>query len=611
MIKYKNELYDDIYLEEGARIHIRLGYGSDPARYPTSFNGSVVQVDSGETVTILAQSDGSELVNMPVTDKTTDTNEDLGLDEEVSDIITNMLVSRESNFWYSFSKGFFEFKSRYGIEHFGTCMNTHGTASPGSYATDAALFLFMPTTIPTVLSAMDNSQNYKQYDIVKNIYKGTYEGTPYCKAPYNPLDGEYNIRFFCNGKTVWDITKMCEKAVPDFVAFPRYFGFEQRLFYGLPSWLCKYDYNIDGNTVYEQAKSFAQMHNISSLDSIIDNRIKLDTRHLATNMIGIYTLGGDLASTPVIMSDKNIDWSKQKTRTIDTTSVQDFGWIPSIIDKLLSWTGAFDNGKQLAIMTCVSELMNSWKEIYSGNILIIGQPEIHPYDYVYLNDDFLHMNGMFTVREVVHSLSVGSGLTTSVVPGLIANNTLKQSGMTNVIASAATVGKWTANILTMVNASVLHWTKGAYGVKFLKLTNYAGKTAETAKNFVNGKGKIGYSYIKDFKILNKGAEFAKEMKSAVSVVKDIKAIANVISIGETALTAVSVAFPPALIATIALDIVLNIAFTWIYDMFAYDNSISLNPLYTTSPDGRVNAFVGNKTGQKTLLPGYTGSNESS
>jgi hypothetical protein len=92
------------------------------------------------------------------------------------------------------------------------------------------------------------------------------------------------------------------------------------------------------------------------------------------------------------MSDKNIDWSKQKTRTIDTTSVQDFGWIPSIVDKLLSWTGAFDNGKQLAIMCCVSELMNSWKETYTGSILILGQPEIHPYDYVYLNDDFLPMS---------------------------------------------------------------------------------------------------------------------------------------------------------------------------------------------------------------------------
>ena len=103
MIEYKNELYDDIKLEEGARVHIRLGYGSNPARYPVSFNGTITQIDAGETITFIAQSDGTELVNQPLTDKTEDTNKDLDIGVEVSNITSNLLVSRESNFLYTFT----------------------------------------------------------------------------------------------------------------------------------------------------------------------------------------------------------------------------------------------------------------------------------------------------------------------------------------------------------------------------------------------------------------------------------------------------------------------------------------------------------------------------
>ena len=591
MIEWKNELYEDITLQEGARIHIRLGYGSNPARYPTSFNGSVVQIESGETVTFIAQSDGSELVNMPLTDKSGSTNKDLHLDTEVSDIITNMLTSRDSNFLYAATMGFFKNKSRYGIEHFGIHLNLLDSASILNGA---------------VLDVIDNAQNYKQYDLVKNIYKGNYQGVPYCRHPYAIFDDEYNFRFSCAGKTVWDVIKMCEKAVPEFIGYPRYFNFEQRLFYGLPSWLYKYKYNMDANGLYEHAKSFAQAHLVSSLDSIIDNNIKLDTRNLATNMIGIYTLGSDLSSTPVIMSDKSIDWSKQKTRTIDTTSIQDFALLPSIVDKFLSWTGTFDNGKQLAIMCCVSELMNSWKETYSGHLLILGQPEIHPYDYIYLDDSFLNMSGMITVREVIHSMSVGTGFTTNIVPGLIANNTLKQSGMSNVISSAAVVLKNTSHMLVIANAALLLWSKGQKGFKAAKLAEATAKKLSKTKNFINGKGKPAFTYLKNAKIVTKSAEYAKEIKALASTSSKIKSLVSVFEVSKTTVSAVAgIVFPPAILLTIATDLLLNIAFTWVYDMFAYNNCISLNPLVTKDSRGNVTYFIGNKTGQKTLLPGIS------
>lgn len=602
MLSYKNDLFDDIKLEEGARVHIRLGYGSNPARYPIGFNGTIAQIDAGETVTFIAQSDGTELVNQPLTDKTEDTNKDLDIGVEVSNIATNLLVARESGFLYTFTKGFFKYKSKYGIEHFGIHMNTGEELSVGSVAGTGLDALFRP--VSTIAGSIDNSMNYKQYDIVKNIYTGTYNGVPFCKRPYNPFDGEYNFRFFCAGKTVWDVLKMCEKAVPEFVAYPRYFNFEARLFYGLPTWLCKYKYNIDGNGLYEHAKSFAQFHEVTSLDSIIDNGITLDTRNLYTNMIGIYTLGGDLSSTPTVMSDKYIDWSKQKTKTIDTTSVQDFAWVPGFVDKLLSWTGAYDNGKQLAINCCISELMDSWKNTYTGSLLILGQPEIHAHDFVYMNDDYIGMSGMVTVREIVHSMSISSGFTSSVTPGLIANNTLKQSGMSNVITSASQVLKNVCNISTLMLTSaslVLSTARTIMAAKYASVVAKAGKL----KNFLNGPGKTVFSYVKSTKIVTKGASFLKEVKTFASLATKLKSIKECFTIGKTVIQCFSAAFPPALIASIAIDILLNIFFTWLYDMFAYDNTIYLNPLVTRTTDGKTIAYVGNKRGQRTLLPNFT------
>ncbi|WP_238918134.1 glucosaminidase domain-containing protein [Clostridium sp. YIM B02555] len=597
MIQMRNTLYDEINLGEGTRVHIRLGYGSDPSRYPTCFNGRITEVSTEEIVTFIAESDGCELMNEPLTDKTEATNKDLGLGVEVSNIMADLLVARESGFLYTFSHGFFKYKSRYGIEHFGSHINEIkgeiGTASISS----GEKITFSAAAMTNIV---DGSMYYKQYDIIKNIYTGTYDGVPFCKNPYNPADGEFNFRFFCSGKTPWDVMKMCEKAVPEFVAYPRYFGFESRMFYGLPIWLCNYDYVKGKDGIYERAKSFAQVHEITSLDNIISSDIKLNSKNHNTNYIGIYSLGGDLSSTPSIMSDRNIDWSKQSTKVVDTTSVQDFSWMPGIIDKLLSWTGMYDNGKQLAINVCVSELMKSWKNTYDGSVIVLGQPQIKAYDYIYMNDEYTKLSGLFTVRGVTHSLSVDSGFITTITPGVIANNTLKKSGMSNVISSMIANSKSKVILSTILSASLMHFTKGEHGVKFTKLANmFLNK-----KNFVNGLGKTMFNYIKSTKILTNTAEYLEELntvKKAVTVFKDVKEVATLVS--SSAEVVAGTVFPPSIIMMIALDIIINIGLTWLYDMFAYRNCINLSPLYSLRQDGKTYPFCASATGQKTLLPG--------
>ncbi|WP_459482661.1 transglycosylase SLT domain-containing protein [Clostridium saccharoperbutylacetonicum] len=598
MIALKNNLYDQINLGEGTRVHIRLGYGSNPSRYPVCFNGTISEIDADEVITFVAESDGCELMNEPLTDKTEATNKDLKLGVEVSNIMATLLVARQSDFEFTFKPEFFKYKSKYGIENFGIHIHDGDEFSVSNALISLGELITFPAA--TLTNIVDEDKYYMQYDIIKNIYKGTYEGIPFCKDPYNPADGEFNFRFFCSGKTPWDVMKMCEKAVPEFVAYPRYFGFETRMFYGLPIWLCKYDYAANSDGIYERAKSFAQVHEITTLDSIVNNSIKLNSKNHNTNYIGIYSLGGDLSSTPAIMSDRNIDWSKQSTKVVDTTSVQDFSWVPGIITKLLSWTGMYDNGKQLAINTCVSELMNSWKNTYDGNIVVLGQPQIRAYDYIYMNDEYTNMSGLFTVRSVTHSLSIDSGFVTTMTPGLIANNTLKKSGISNVVSSVQAFSKFKINITALINSSILAFYKGGEGSKYTKLANmFLNK-----KNFVNGLGKTMFNYVKSTKMLTNATEFLEEVntvKKAVTVFKDVKEVATVVS--SSAEIAAGTIFPPSIIIMIALDIIINIGFTWLYDMFAYRNCINLVPLYVLKSDGKTYPFCASCAGQKTLLPG--------
>lgn len=409
MIDQKAKLRKEINISAGARIHIRMGYGSCVHRLPTVFNGVITEMQEGEIVSIVAQSDGAELVSMPLTNESDKTSKDVGLSNEVSNIMANMLLARESNFWFTLSSGHWKNASRYGIEHFG----------------QIAYFL--------------NGFDYTQYDIIQNIYKGNYVGQPFCKNGLNPFDGEVNVCMFVNNQTVWDVSKICEKDMPDFIAYPRYYGFESRMFYGLPNWVFRSGYLMNKDTndkkLYQTAKNFSQCHLITSDEDIVDNSIKTSSKGIAKNLIGVYTIGGSMASTPTIMSDEKIEWGSQTTKTIDTTTMQNLFLVPSFIEKALSWVGLYDNGKTNAIKVCVSELMSNWRSTYKGELIILGDGSIMPHDYLMLNDMYVNMSGICTVRESIHRMSVDGGYTTTIIPGMLVTNTLKNSGLINYYKS--------------------------------------------------------------------------------------------------------------------------------------------------------------------------------
>jgi hypothetical protein len=64
-------------------------------------------------------------------------------------------------------------------------------------------------------------------------------------------------------------------------------------------------------------------------------------------------------------------------------------------------------------------LANQMQNMYSGELQIIGNPNIKPYDTIYLHDDYNDMSGPIEVDTVVHTLNAQTGLTTTITPALI------------------------------------------------------------------------------------------------------------------------------------------------------------------------------------------------
>lgn len=632
LLEYRNELYEEMFLQEGFRIHIRLGYGSNPANYAPMFSGTITEImDGGELVTIAAQSDGAELVGSVVTDRTNATNKDIKLPEEPSDIIATLLCNRENEFLYQVSGGKWKLDNTYGICHFGfySSGDKDGifvdnesdlqglglAAGTGSGAVIGGLVgglpgLLIGGAVGTVAGVLATGirRDRLEYDIVKNVYKGTYDGKYIYDKQFLWFDGETNMRFFCYNRTPWDIMKMCEKMMPEFVCYPRNFGFEHRIFYGLPWWQHKYKYERDDNknAVFELSKTFAQVNIINSFNDIIDNRIRIDTTNLTTNMIGIYSLGGDLSSTPVIMSDWTIDRDKQTTKTIDTTSTQNFKGIPNIIDKALEWSGAFDNGKHNAIRVCISELIDSWKHVYSGDIITVGSPEVRVYNYLQLDDMYANIKGTCQVRETIHSMSGSHGYTTTIIPGLVASNNLKTAGtniiMRSISKSATTALSYTIGygVQTMVIAKI--------GATFKAADTTIGilKYGKTAASFLKTKGFSIIKFARQGKLIGKIGSILKNVGSLIKASRFAGPILTFLGVG--AAEGVTVAGIAAVAGTVVLSAVaiigafiigalINNLITGFFDMFRYRNCINLFPMMIED-----RYLVGGTTGQKNLLP---------
>ena len=120
---------NSIRLKPGVRVHLRVGYGSNPNSLQTLFNGVITSVENGEIVTITAQSDAIEL--SPIVNSTNKKGDSGKIDggintgfwlSEPRDLMVRLLTmgsSRTREAIAHATRGRIFSENKFGIRHFG------------------------------------------------------------------------------------------------------------------------------------------------------------------------------------------------------------------------------------------------------------------------------------------------------------------------------------------------------------------------------------------------------------------------------------------------------------------------------------------------------------
>lgn len=472
-IQERTRMLEHAKLREGARIHIRLGYGSTASSLPISFNGHIASVNEneGDVVEIVCQGDGSELVSHYVSTEPGDNNAGFfGAGQEAQNIFRDILAARTSNFFFSVGADvelFDNFESKYGIEHFGFIESKGARADEWGW-TALNIGKYAIRAIFT-----DDSLDANVYDIMKNVHKSRQVPDTVYTESWHPFDDEINLTIDLFRKTPWDAFQTYALFNSEFIVAPHPHGFRSTLFFGMPHWMVKHRYvpktgviapkNI--NDVVEYSKPFQQFHIFMTGQEVIANKIKASSELIKHVAVGLYTKGGggEVQAAYPVYADRTIKSEYQKTMMVDTQVTQDLlGWdkgydvgkyligsifdIPSAVTALvgeglkmygfanagakmtdLSNTIAeainkdsiFTPGDVQARTVAIGALQRSFAEMYQGELILFGCGSLKPWDLFYLSDSHRLIAGTAQVGKVTHSFGRDTGFISVVKPDLV------------------------------------------------------------------------------------------------------------------------------------------------------------------------------------------------
>lgn len=431
-------------LKPGARVHLRMGYSGDASELPILFNGVVAEVNPGEVMEIIAQGDGHEITNPGVFAVTTAS--DLAdLTNEASGLkwITNFFTKGDTP--KSLIRNVMTTKSKF----LGTIMNKY---TNGRFFNDNMFGI-------THFGEIDYIDIHKDGEIMQNIYEGE-GGMPWHKEQtemhastehYMPEPPRFTVEL--KDKSVWDLLNVCASSSLEFITGVTTFGLRSTIFHGRPHYYYAYDYELsDEGQIKEKRKPYQQYHIIDSFSDIIGNNITASGRDIKTVAVPIYKgpNGLNITEEKKLPSPLYVDWDiypeYQKTMVVNTQMTYKASKGGAIGYNYYKDKFSEKGGRKIAWRMGANALKESIKDMYQGEVIIIGDPSIKPLDRVFLHDIYENMNGAFGVEAVVHRMTPEGGFTSSVFADCI-------STVDNRYEEVA--GMWTARIAAQVGAAKL------------------------------------------------------------------------------------------------------------------------------------------------------------
>ena len=405
-------------LKPGARVHLRMGYDGDASKLPIVFNGCVSEVQTlGDMIKIICQGDGVELANPDMFNPAdVDDVADLKYSEDMfgglygmfdnnstpRDILVSPLIASGS--WIQslirkWSDSRFFNSNPFGIVHFGD-----------KYYKD--------------IFTMNGEVEQNIYEAINKPSWNTSGKVSFNESLWE-MEKAPEIRVGLSNKSYWDLMNTAAAVSPDFICAIAPFNLRSTIFYGAPRYYYAYDYEkTTSGKVVERRKPYQQYHIYTSYTDIIANKVTASDKDVRTCAIGVYKGPNWLTSTTKTVGPMYIDIDiypeYQKMTTINCDFEYrntDLPFTLPVIDKV---TNDFTQAsEQIAWRATATGLKNTVRDMYTGELIVIGDPTVKPYDKIMLYDTYEDMQGIAEVEAVVHTFSIETGFTTSITPDCI------------------------------------------------------------------------------------------------------------------------------------------------------------------------------------------------
>lgn len=185
-----------------------------------------------------------------------------------------------------------------------------------------------------------------------------------------------------------------------------------------------------GEPVVEIREPFQRLHYISSFSHIISNQIQENLNNVATTITAV----SDGKYPVTVALDKGAPAERQVEKTIETGIIYDnivgsgflglTGIVHPLMHPLETIRGVAKNiqgtpDELSSRRIALAHLKESIKDIYGGELIVIGNADIRPHDLVYLSDVYERMYGIFEVEQVVHHFTPELGYITSITPNAL------------------------------------------------------------------------------------------------------------------------------------------------------------------------------------------------
>jgi hypothetical protein len=179
-----------------------------------------------------------------------------------------------------------------------------------------------------------------------------------------------------------------------------------------------------GEPVIEIRESFQRVHYISSFSHILSNQIQENINNVTT----VVTAISDGKYPVTVALDKGAPAERQVEKTVETGIYWDnlvgsgfTGFLHPFFHPLETARGVAKNiqgapDELSARRVALAHLKESIKDIYGGELMVVGNPDIRPHDIVYIADVYERMYGIFEVEQVVHHFTPELGFVTAITP---------------------------------------------------------------------------------------------------------------------------------------------------------------------------------------------------